>query len=302
MQIGAMADLQLLRLPLGERLALTRQALDAGVSHFAVADHVSFHRGLGFDGLILTSLLSALDDKLKVVVGVYLLALRHPVLVARQLATLAEVAPGRVTLGIGVGGEDPHEFEICGVDPRTRGRRTDEMLNALSGLMKGKPVSYECEFFGFEEALIHPAPEQRIPIVIGGRSDAALKRAGSYGDGWLGIWSTPEKFAERTRLVEEFAQQAERGSVSWYHGYQPWVCIDDDVDRAREKLATRMHAVYRIPFERFERYALYGSPQSVADALLAFGDHGCSYVNVMNVGNSPAESIEGITRLCEAMA
>ena len=296
-----MADAALLRLPQEERLALTRQALDAGVSHFSVADHVSFHTGLGFDGLLLASMLSTLDDRLEVVVGVYLLALRHPVLVARQLASLAEVAPGRLMLGVGVGGEDPHEFEICGVDPRQRGRRTDEMLKALALLMSGKAVSYECEFFSFEEALIRPAPNPRIPIVIGGRSQAALRRAGTLGDGWLGIWSTPERFGARLREVEFFAESAGRGGVAWNHGYQPWVCVDENETRAREKLAKRMQSVYKIPFERFERYAPYGSPARVADALIAFGEEGCNYLNVMNVADSPQASIEGMARLCEAM-
>ena len=296
-----MADAALLRLPQHERLSLTRQALDAGISHFSVADHVSFHTGLGFDGLLLASMLSTLDDRLEVVIGVYLLALRHPVLVARQLASLAEVAPGRLTLGVGIGGEDPHEFEICGVDPRQRGRRTDEMLKALALLMSGKAVSYECEFFSFEEALIRPAPDPAIPIVVGGRSQAALKRAGALGDGWLGIWSTPERFGERLRQVEDFAEAAGREHVQWNHGYQPWVCVDDDETRAREKLAKRMQSVYKIPFERFERYAPYGSPARVADALAAFGEEGCHYLNVINVAESPQASIEGMARLCEAL-
>jgi alkanesulfonate monooxygenase SsuD/methylene tetrahydromethanopterin reductase-like flavin-dependent oxidoreductase (luciferase family) len=67
-------------------------------------------------------------------VALYLLPLRHPVLVARQLASIAELAPGRLTFGVGIGGEDPHELEICGVDPRTRGRRMDESLEILREL------------------------------------------------------------------------------------------------------------------------------------------------------------------------
>jgi alkanesulfonate monooxygenase SsuD/methylene tetrahydromethanopterin reductase-like flavin-dependent oxidoreductase (luciferase family) len=93
-----------------------------------------------------------------VYVALYLLPLRHPVLVARQLATIAQLAPGRLTLGVGIGGEDPHELEICGVDPRTRGRRMDESLQILRGLGKGTPVTFDGEFFSLDEALILPAP------------------------------------------------------------------------------------------------------------------------------------------------
>lgn len=296
-----MADASLLALPQSERIALTRGVLDAGATHFSTADHVSFHTGLGFDGLINASLLTALDDRAEVVVGVYLLALRHPVLVARQLSSMAQVAPGRIILGVGIGGEDPHEFEVCGVNPRQRARRTDEMLKAIVGLMTGEAVSYECEFFRFDDARIRPAPKPRIPIVIGGRSQAALERTGRYGDGWLGIWTGAAQYGERIQAVEVAANRAGRKSITWNHGYQPWVCIDDDESKARERLAKRMQAVYRVPFERFERYAYYGCPERVADALLAFGEQGCHYLNVMNVADSPAETIQGIARLCEVM-
>ena len=76
---------------------------------------------------------------LRVHVAVYLLALRHPVPLARTLATIAELAPGRLALGVGVGGEDRHEIEICGVDPATRGSRTDEALAIVRGLLSGEP-------------------------------------------------------------------------------------------------------------------------------------------------------------------
>ena len=94
-------------------------------------------------------------------VALYLLPLRHPVLVARQLASIAELAPGRLTLGVGIGGEDPHELEICGVDPRTVGRRMDESLQILRALSDGKPVSFDGEFFALHDALILPAPTER---------------------------------------------------------------------------------------------------------------------------------------------
>src|SRR5262245_33770924 len=104
------------------RTTLARVA-DAGVDHLCVGDHVSFFVGAGSDGLIDATSLLAAQDRLPVYVALYLLPLRHPVPVARQLATIAQRAPGRLTVGVGVGGEDPHEIELCGVDPKTRGRR-----------------------------------------------------------------------------------------------------------------------------------------------------------------------------------
>ncbi len=179
----------------------------AGIDHVATADHVSFRNGSGRDGLIDAAGLLG-SGRLPVYVGLYLLALRHPVLVARQLSTLAETAPGRLVLGVGLGGEDRHEVEVCGVDPRTRGRRMDECLTVLRALLAGGPVTHRGDFFDLDEALVLPAPSPAVPIVVGGRSDAALDRTGRLGDGWLGIWVSARRYAE---VVSRVAEIADRG-------------------------------------------------------------------------------------------
>src|SRR5689334_8753532 len=119
-----------------------RAAARAGLDHVCTADHVSFFVGAGADGLLSATALAMADTTIPVYVAIYLLPLRHPTLVARQLADLEVLAPGRLILGVGIGGEDPHEYAVCGVDPRTRGRRMDECLQVLRALMSGKPVTF----------------------------------------------------------------------------------------------------------------------------------------------------------------
>ena len=135
----------------GAQLAATlARVADGGIDHLCVGDHVSFFVGAGSDGLITATALLALQAELPVYVGLYLLPLRHPVPVARQLASIAELASGRLTLGRRDGGEDRHVIEICGVDPSTRGRRINERLQILRALSAGgEPVSFEGEFFSF---------------------------------------------------------------------------------------------------------------------------------------------------------
>lgn len=111
MLIGTLATPKLLSSPHKERARYVSRIVGEGIDHVFVADHVSFHVGTGMDGLINAATLTALHPSLKVCVGVYLLALRHPVVVSRQLATLAESAPGQLILGVGVGGEDRNEME-----------------------------------------------------------------------------------------------------------------------------------------------------------------------------------------------
>ena len=180
--------------------AALRAMADAGLDHVMMGDHVSFRGGRGIDGLITAALYAALEPRLTCYLSVYLLPLRHPSTVARQLSTLASVAPGRLVFGVGVGGEDRHEVEICGIDPATRGRRMDECLEVLRGLLTGEPVTFRGAYIEVEEAQIVPPPPVPIPIVVGGRSNAAIRRAGRFGEGWLGIWCSTRRFAEAVSL------------------------------------------------------------------------------------------------------
>jgi alkanesulfonate monooxygenase SsuD/methylene tetrahydromethanopterin reductase-like flavin-dependent oxidoreductase (luciferase family) len=120
---------------LGELRRVLALAGDAGVDHVGTVDHVSFGAGAGRDGLIDATAIAMAHPALPVHVAVYLLALRHPVPVARQLSTFAELAPGRLVLGVGIGGEDRHEVAVCGMDPASRGRRMDECLAILRRLL-----------------------------------------------------------------------------------------------------------------------------------------------------------------------
>jgi len=302
LRVGTLANAHMLTGPHARRRALLGRAEDAGLDHVFMADHVSFHTGMGMDGLIQAATAAALAPSLGVYVGVYLLALRHPVPVARQIASLAESAPGRLILGVGVGGEDRHEIEVCGVDPATRGRRTDECLEILRGLLSGQPTSFRGEFFELDEALIRPAPDPAVPIVIGGRADAALRRAARWGDGWLGIWSTAERYAATLGRIREFAAEAHRAQAPGRNGIQVWIGINEDRDRARERLAAAMTAIYRMPYERFEKYSPYGSPGEIADFLAPYVDAGCREFNLMAVAESSEAGIDAVAEIRRRLA
>src|SRR6516165_9602572 len=117
-----------------------------------------------FDRLEQAPALTMLHPALPIYTGVYLLPLRHPVLVARQLADIARIAPGRLVFGTGIGGEDRHEVSACGVDPASRGRRMDECLTVVRQLMNGKAVTFHGAFFDLDDVAIAPAPTGPIPV------------------------------------------------------------------------------------------------------------------------------------------
>ncbi len=294
--VGTLASPELLAAAHPQRQQLVRRILDSGLDHVFTADHVSFHNGNGMDGLINAATLCALDPDLTVVVGVYLLALRHPIAVARQLATLASNAPGQLIMGVGVGGEDRNEIAMCGVDPATRGRRTDECLQIVQALLAGETLDFDGRFFQFEHARIQPQPEAAVPFLIGGRSKRALERAARYGDGWLASWCSPSRFAEAVAVIDDHCDRAGRAAPK-RHGLQIWVGIDEDRAVARERLAKGLQAFYRIPFERFEKYSPYGTPQQIAESLAEFRDAGCRLFNLMPVAASEAAGIDGIAEV-----
>jgi len=280
-----------------EKQAIMRQLDDAGVDQVYMADHVSFRDGSGTDGFVEIAALSQTHPTMRVMISVYLLALRHPLPVARQLATMHTIAPGRIMLGIGVGGEDRHEIEVCGVDPRTRGRRTDESLALLRQLGTGEPLTSIGEFFQVDEAIIRPAIEPAIPILIGGRSDAALARTARIGDGWIGAWCSVRRFTEAVTGIEEMAAASGRLDVPWIHGYQPWVGVAETAARARELVAAEMEAFYKVPFEAFEKYVPYGTADDVAAALRPYVDAGCSVMNLKIVAEDDDASIAAAAQI-----
>ncbi len=263
----------------------------AGVDHVFMADHVSFRNGSGTDGFVEIAGLSQLHPTLGVMISIYLLPLRHPVPVARQLATVNRLAPGRVLFGVGIGGEDRHEIEVCGVDPATRGRRMNESLGVLRGLMRGEEVTFHGEFFDLDQALIRPAIQPPIPIIVGGRSDAALVRTGQLGDGWIGAWCSVRRFTQALGVIDEAAAQAERVDVTWQHGYQPWVGVADTRDEARRRVAAAMEAFYKVPFASFEKYTPFGTPDEVASELGPYVQAGCRLMNFKVVAGDDADAI-----------
>jgi len=281
-----------------ERLhAMLTQVAEAGVDHVCVGDHVSFFAGAGSDGLITATSMLAAQAELPVYVGLYLLPLRHPVLVSRQLATLAQLAPGRLTLGVGIGGEDPHEIEVCGVKPKTRGRRMDECLQILRRLGDGTPVTFEGEFFSLHDALVVPAPSRRIPLIVGGRSNAAVVRAARLGDGWLGIWVSPRRFAAVRDQITREAGEAGRDMSGAEHALNVWCGFASTREAAREPLAANMQAFYQMPFEPFERYSPYGTPEHVAEFLSPYIGAGCSAFNVIPCAVDLDSAISAVAEL-----
>lgn len=281
MTVGFVPPFDALTATLGERRSMVDRSLAAGVDHIGLVDHVSFRDGQGYDGLIHAASLLSLDPALHVYLGLYLLALRHPMPVARQLATIAEIAPGRFTFAVGVGGDDRAEVENCGVDPATRGRRMDECLEVLRMLLVGDAVTYSGEYVTVHDALIKPPPSPPISIIVGGRSEAAQRRAARLGDGWLGIWVSASRYATIVENIKAQANESGRSDQVTEFGLNVWVGFGKTTEEGRRHLARGMEETYLMPFDRFEKWSPCGAPADVADFLAPYVEAGCSTFNLM---------------------
>ncbi len=152
----------------------------------------------------------ARSRRLKVGTSVAILPGRHPVLVAKQLASLAALAPKRVLPVFGLHSALPAERDVFVVPEGRRAAVFDESLHVLRETLRGKDVSFEGEYFTVRSANVQPVPVTPLDIWLGGSAPAALARIGRLGDGWLGSFLTPDEAAAARRRIESEAAAAGR--------------------------------------------------------------------------------------------
>jgi probable F420-dependent oxidoreductase len=148
--------------------------------------------------------------RLKVGTGVAVLPGRHPVLVAKQLASLAALAPGRVLPVFGLQPARRSELAVFPVSAGRRGALFDESLQLLRLLLSQDEVSFSGEFFTVEGASVGPRAARPLDIWLGGSAPGALRRVGRYGDGWLASFRTPAEAREGREAIQDAARQAGR--------------------------------------------------------------------------------------------
>jgi probable F420-dependent oxidoreductase len=240
-----------------------------------IGDHLAFHNPT-LDCLGALSYMAALTRRVRIGPCVYLLALRHPTIAAKQVASLDVLAGGRAVFGVGVGGEFPKEFEAAGVPHRERGARVDEGIRVCRALWGPSPVSFEGRFTRFADVVFEPKPVQPggPPIWIGGRSDAALRRAARLGDGWVSYLVTPERFRASLGKIEAFAREVER-PLEAGRGFEPahvlFTVVDDDWATAHRTAAEFLARQYKQSFDELARkYCLLGPPAACLEQLAAF--------------------------------
>lgn len=177
---------------------------------------------------------AARTQRLKFGPSVLVAPFRSPVLAARQLAMLDYLSAGRVLPAVGIGVEQEREFHAAGVPFRERGRRTDEAIKIMRQCWDEPEVTFAGEFWRLDRITVLPRPlQQPMPLWIGGNSEAAMRRAGHLGDGWIPSFITPDQFRVGVDKTLTFAAEAGREVPGDHFGTLVNFCLDPDPAVAR---------------------------------------------------------------------
>jgi probable F420-dependent oxidoreductase len=158
--------------------------------------------------------------KLKFGTSTLVLPTRNPVVLAKELATLDFLSQGRLFPAIGLGGDESKDLQAIGINKKERAARTDEMIVLMRRLWTEEKVTFQGKFFAVEDATVMPRPWQKngLPIWIGGRSEAALRRTGRLGDGWLVSSVSPSEVEAGIKSIRAYAAEAARQVPEDHYG------------------------------------------------------------------------------------
>lgn len=267
---------------------LVRLAEDNGFSAIAVGDHLAFALPI-LDPFVQLAQVAALSDRLTVQTSVYLLPLRHPTPVAKQAATLDIISGGRFVMGLGVGGEFPGEFAAAGVPHKERGARLNEGIEVLRKLWTGEPVSHEGRFFSFPETQMLPKPARPggPPLWVGGRTEAAFRRAGALCDGYISYVVTPDQFRQALGEIGRHYEAAGRNLPEYGAAHLLFMRLGSTYETAFKDANALLSERYAMDFSRAtKRYVALGRPEDVAEAINGFYQAGARHLELDFLGNA----------------
>lgn len=222
-------------------------------------DYGSTYGGV-LEPLVTLGHLAGTTTNIRLGTSVLILPLRDPFLLAKQVATIDRLSEGRVTLGVGIGWVES-EFTALGMDFRTRAARTDEALELFRHLQTADGP-FRGRFYAYEQGVFEPRPDKPVPIMVGGVSDAALRRTAKLADSWQGFAIDAAKFTERVGFLRQLTdRKIEVGTrTQWRSGADELVAEAaafaaagadhlavhfGDPDAYVDRMSTAIHAVRR---------------------------------------------------------
>ena len=234
-------------------------------------------------------------SNLRVMTGIVIAPLYHPVTLAKIVATVDQVSSGRLDFGVGISGQrgTKIEFDAVGVDVHTRGKRTDEMLQVMQRLFTEEHVSYHGDFFDFDDVSLLPFPAQKPypPVWVSGRSEAAMRRAGVMGDGWYPYLFTVRRIKASNDMVRQYAAEAGRDLTGFNWGLNQPTAISSDGSEALELAVSNVGERYVTAERSAESIAkalcIAGTPDDCVKAVEERIEAGVEHINLGFLASEP---------------
>ena len=274
-----------LALGVGETARQARWMEDLGYEYFSAGEH--FMRGNPpgptHAALPVLAVAAGATDQMRVLSSIILTPFYPPLVLARTTATLDAASGGRLTLGVGVGGEFPVEFEAAGLRVDQRGRRTDECLEVMRKLWTGEKVTFSGRHFQLTDAMINPAPVQKPnpPVWVSGRRDAAMARAAKFGDGWMPYFYDAPRYRDSVKKIKGFAAAAGRDISGFQWAHFPYIAIYPTEQQAAEVAAEQLGGRYLYGGEFLDivrKYCLLGTVENCIEQLQEYIDAGARHI------------------------
>ncbi|HLZ69792.1 MAG TPA: LLM class flavin-dependent oxidoreductase [Dehalococcoidia bacterium] len=271
---------------------------------------------LGFDSLWLSDRLVSTAPILEPITGlaavagrtrnmkfgmsVVVLPLRNPVVLAKEIATIDFLSNGRMLPAFGIGTEDVREYEAAGVAREERAGRTDEAVGLMRRLWSEEHVTHHGRYYHASDVTITPRPVQKsLPIWFGGRSEAAFRRVGRSGDGWLASFITTDEFAEGAAAIRRQAAAANRAIDEDHYGVLLSTCVARSREAANELAAPFLRRVR--PDASAEQVSAFGTPEDCARRIAAYLEAGASKF-VLRPVCPPEHLLDQLERLAREVA
>jgi probable F420-dependent oxidoreductase len=237
--------------------------------------------------------------RLKFGVNVISVALRDPVLVAKQCATIDVLSEGRLLPGFGIGSPLAPEWKALGIDTKTRGRRTDEGLDIIRRLWREESVDFEGKHYRLSGAAIAPRPVQPdLPMWIGGSSEAAIRRTARIGTGWQAGAELPEEAGRVVAAIKTATAENGRSIDPDHYGAAFPFRFGTETDGA---VTAAMEAYARRTGRESRRYFAIGSAETILERIAQYVDAGLSKFILRPVGVDGEDVLAQTRKLIETV-
>lgn len=273
-----------------------------GYDGLFTGEHVVSPRPV-WDAVTMCTAMACATERIAIGPAATIAPLRHPTLLAKELAGIDLISGGRLIVALGAGGDDPAEFAAAGVPLERRGRRTSETMEILRRYFSGEEFSYDGDLYRLDRVRLLPPPAQAggPPLWVAGRAPVAQRRAARLGDGFLPYLLTPNGCARAFQAIREHAAGRGRAlpdGFAW--GAHLYLALADDAGEGRRRANAHMAWRYREP--RFEgdladRYTVAGDGPDCVEGLVRYAAAGCSHLVLFLIrgdGEPPLHALERV--------